>query len=171
MNKLLAQHPIREPNSRVTVDRVEASAAIEPEPVRLMLRKGQRSRNGDVPTVAAVVEIVNASDTRLKEYTCVLTVPAAALTFSSSVYVIEVKSDDTGWRSFRATEQNAGGAPIHPNETRQIMAIELGLEQLRLKETYLAGDYEGTLRADVIAEAWIEGVHYRQTIKVEDFFA
>jgi len=38
-----------------------------------------------------------------------------------------------------------------------MVAVELGIEQLKLKDTYLAGDYAGTLADKVIADAVVDG--------------
>ena len=137
---------------------------------RLSIRKGRRGRSGDVATVMVVCELTNLSQVRLQKYACVLSVPAATLTFQSAHYQLEKESCDKGWRSFRSSEQTFSNVPIFPGDTLQLMSLEIGVDQLKMAGTYLAGDYEGTMKSKIVAEAWADDQHYRQEMVIGDAF-
>ncbi len=52
-----------------------------------------------------------------------------------------------------------------------LFSLDLGVDQLRLTGTYLAGDYDGTLIDKVIAEAVVEGELLRTERTIADIFA
>lgn len=150
------------------------SKAIDPSKsplARLSIRKGRKGRSGDVPTVTIVCEMTNLSQVRLQKYACVLSVPAATLTFQSAHFPLEKESRDKGWRSFRSSEQTFSNAPIFPGDTLQLMTLELGVDQLKMAGTCLAGDYEGTMKSKIVAEAWADDQHYRQEMVIADAFS
>lgn len=135
---------------------------------RLNLRIGQRGRSGDVDTVKIIAEITNLSNSvRLREYEVTVSVPAASLTFESAKYMAEIKSDIAGRRRFRAAEGQFANVRIHPGDTMQVFSLDLGIDQLKMVGTYLAGDYEGTLADKVIVDAVADGesMHVERTLR------
>jgi len=148
------------------------AAAVEPpksksQLARLNIRIGQKGRSGDVSTVKVIAEITNLSHSiRLREYGVTLSVPAASLTFESAKYMAEIPSDVPGRRKFRATENQFANVRIHPGDTMQVFSLDLGIDQLKLVGTYLAGDYEGALADKVVADAFADGetMHTERTL-------
>ena len=137
----------------------------------LRIRTDQRVMNGEVPTVQVIVEIQNLSKTvRLKEYFCTVSVPASTLTFAMTTYMDDRINDrESGRVRFQVTERDR--PPIYPGEIRQVIATYLGIEQLKMKGTWLEGDYEGTLADKVIAEAFVEGEQLHTEKLISEIFA
>lgn len=141
------------------------------ELVRLNLRTGPKARSGDVNTVKIIAEITNlSSSVRIREYSVTLSVPASCLTFESARYPAEIESDISGRRKFRSTERNFALTPIHPGDRMQVLTLDLGVDQLKLKGTYLAGDFEGTLADKIFADAVVDGESLHVERSVEDIF-
>ncbi|WP_433971957.1 hypothetical protein [Tunturiibacter lichenicola] len=131
---------------------------------RLDLRIGSKGRSGDVNTVKVVAEITNlSSSVRIREYSVTVSVPAACLTFESARYPSEIQSDVPGRRRFRHTEKNFSGVEIHSGDRLQVFSLDLGIDQLKMVGTNLAGDVEGTLADKIVADAVVDG----ETLHVE----
>lgn len=129
------------------------------ELARADIRIGQRGRSGDVRTIkiSAVVENISPVK-RITEYTCVLSVPSACLTFESSSYMAEIKSNVPGRRSFRRTESDQGATrTILAGDKMTILAFDLGIDQLKLKGTWLEGDFETVLKDKVTLDVIVDG--------------
>ena len=128
------------------------------ELARLDLRIGLRARSGDVNTVRAVAEITNLSPSvRIREYSVTVSVPAACLTFESAKYPSEIQTDTPGRRRFRHTEKDCSGVQIQPGDGFQVFSLDLGIDQLKMVGTHLAGDFEGTLTDKIVADAVVDG--------------
>jgi hypothetical protein len=71
----------------------------------------------------------------------------------------EIRKDEQPNRRFFRRSNSDGGsvAIIFQGDKVPIFAIDLGVDQLLMKGTYLAGDYEGTLADKVIVDAVVEG--------------
>jgi hypothetical protein len=150
----------------------EPPAKTRTETAALRIRVGKKGKSGDVPTVNVVVEIQNLSPTaRIREYSCDVSVPAAAMTFAQTRYVIEIPSKESGRRMFRTTEATFANAPIFKGDTLQLATLELGIDQLKMKGTFLEGDYEGTLADRVIADAVVDGEALHVEKPVSELFA
>ena len=136
----------------------EPSVKSKSEFARLIVRSGRKGRNGDVNTVNLVVEIDNLSASSwIREYSVTVSIPAACLTFASVVFPSEIRSDVVGRRRFRHTQDNFAGARIHPGDRWQVFTTELGIDQLRMKGTYLEGDVDAVLADKIIVDALVEG--------------
>ena len=149
---------------------MEASspAPMVPEPVKAEIETKSRGRSGDVRTVTIAAVIENLSPTkRISSYICTLSVPAPCLTFQSAIYVCEMKPAPKGRRRFRRMESDDGAIKmILPGERAQVLTIELGIEQLKMKGTWLEGDFEGALRDNVTLDvvAGEAQIHAERTI-------
>lgn len=141
------------------------------EPARLLLSSPNGGRSGDVATRRLVAEIENISDVEmLKEYSVTMTVPKALLTFDSSQYASEIPSPDNAYRRFRMTEGSHRNAVIFPGDKMIVFSIELAIDQLRLKGTYLEGDVEAVLAAKITAIAITNGSRLTSEIAVSQIF-
>lgn len=139
----------------------------------LFLRTRRGTQSGDVKTVQVSAVIENVSDRRkITDYVCTLSVPRACLTHTSSTFVGEIrKEDEPNRRFFRVSNHDPGRvALIFQGDKVPLFALDIGVDQLLMKGTYLAGDYEGTLADKVIAEAVVEGDLLRAERTVADIF-
>jgi len=136
----------------------------------LSIRRGTQQRSGDVRTMQVIVELQNLSQSRIREYSCDVSMPKAALTFASAHYVGEIASKDPSRRMMRFTEEGWKGEPIFAGDTRQIVSLELGIEQLKMTGTYLHGDYEGTLADKISADAVIDGEVFHAEMPLSEIF-
>lgn len=97
-----------------------------------------------------------------------MTVPSASLTHSSAVIWGEVRQDPpSNKRVFRASSFDPGRpAIIFQGDKVPLLALDLGVDQLKMTGTYLAGDYEGILVEKVIVDAVVEGelLHAERTV-------
>lgn len=143
------------------------------ELARLFLRTRPGSQSGDVKTVQLSAVLENISDRRkITDYVCTLSVPKACLTHASAAYLGEIrKEDEPNRRFFRVSSHDPGRvAMIFQGDKVPLFALDLGVDQLRMAGTYLAGDYEGTLLDRVIAEAVVEGELLRTERTIADIF-
>jgi hypothetical protein len=114
--------------------------------------------------VKVVAEITNlSSSVRIREYSVTVSVPAACLTFESAQYPSEIQSDVPGRRRFRHTEKDFSSTKIHFGDRWQVFSLDLGIDQLKMVGTYLAGDFEGRLADKIVADAVVDG----ETLHVE----
>jgi hypothetical protein len=163
------------PGAPIQVGRLVRQRSIEPPPTpkiaaaALSIRIGNPGRSGDVRTMQVIFELENLSKSRLSEYSCDVSVPKAALTFSSAGYISKIASKDSSREAFRFSEGISG--PIFPGDTRQLATLELGIDQLKMKGTYLHGDYEGTLADKVYADANIGGEIHHAEMPLSEIFA
>jgi hypothetical protein len=144
------------------------------ELARLFLRTRPGNQSGDVKTVRVSAVLENVSDRRkITDYVCTLSVPRASLTHTSAAYVGEIRrEDEPNRRFFRVSSHDPGRVPmIFQGDKVPLFSLDLGVDQLRMTGTYLAGDYEGTLRDKVVAEAVVEGELLRTDRIVADIFA
>lgn len=134
-------------------------------------RPGQRS--GDVRTVrvSAVIENVSAKR-KITDYVCTISVPRACLTHASGGIDGEVRQEpSSNMRVFRVSSSDPGRiAIIFQGDKVPLFALDLGVDQLKLTDTYLAGDYEGTLAEKVTVDAVVQGELLRAERTVKDIF-
>ncbi len=140
---------------------------------RVFIRSRPGTQSGDVKTVqvSAVIENVSANR-KISDYVCTLSIPKACLTHTSAVILGEIrKEDQPNRRFFRRSNNDPGAVPmIFQGDKVPIFALDVGVDQLRLTGTYLAGDYEGTLADKVSLEAVVEGELLRAERTVSDLF-
>jgi hypothetical protein len=75
-------------------------------------------------------------------------------------------------RSFRRSNETPGiPSIIFQGDKVPIFALDIGVAQLLMKGTYLAGDYEGTLADKVTVKAIVEGEVIEAERTVADIFA
>ena len=125
--------------------------------------------SGDVRIVKIFAEIENISQTRrITEYSCILSVPSACLTFETASYYREVKPAPPGRRNFRVSEGDDGAIRIiFAGYKVQLLSLDLGVDQLKMKGTWLEGDFEGTLADKVTVDAIVDGerLHVEKPIR------
>jgi hypothetical protein len=81
------------------------------------------------------------------------------------------RDEEPNHRFFRVSSQDPGRiAVIFQGDKVPLFALDLGVDQLLMKDTYLAGDYEGTLADKVVAQAVVEGELVRVERTVADIF-
>jgi len=149
-------------------------AAPKTELARVFIRTRHGAKSGDVNTVRVIAVIENISQTqRINSYVCDVSVPSACLTHASTTFMDEVREKATPVRRvFRHTERTAGGTrTIFNGDEAQIFCVDIGVDQLKMKGTYLAGDYEGTMAAKVEIDAVVEGEAFHAERTVADIFA
>ncbi len=153
---------------------VPAPAPAKSDLARLWIRTRPGERSGDVNTVKVIAMIENISPTRrISSFECTLTVPRACLTHSSTVYMGEViREEPTDRRIFRRSEGEGGGVrTIFKGDKASIFGLDIGVDQLKMTGTYLAGDYEGTMADKVEIDAVIEGELFHAERTLADIFA
>jgi len=161
------------------LQRESAASANLPEPTpkpnlaRVFLETGQHGRSGDVNTVIVSVVLENLSQAkRIREYTVTFSVPRACLAFSSSNFVDEIKSDDPTRRLFRRSESSPGVAgTIFAGDKMSVFALDLGIEQLKLKGTYLEGDINAALAEKVTVDAIVDEEPLYAEKSIADIFS
>jgi hypothetical protein len=136
---------------------------------RVFIRSRRGQQSGDVKTVQVSAVIENVSQRRkITDYVCTISVPSACLTHSSGLIWGEVrKGEQANRRFFRRSSTEPGSVTIiFQGDKVPIFALDLGVDQLRMAGTYLAGDYEGTLGDKVIVDAVVEGeiLHTERTV-------
>jgi len=122
-----------------------------------MARVSLRSRHkGQIPTTPVAIvevfgEIENLSNSRMGEYSCTLKVPKLCLSWTSTTYVAEVKSNDPEYCRFRSTERNHSNVPIFPGDRFQIVSVEIAVG-------HLAPEDQGRcLKMEITAETEVDG--------------
>jgi hypothetical protein len=141
---------------------------------RLFIRTRPGQRSGDVNTVKVSAVIENISLVRrISNYVCTLSVPKACLTHATAAHVGELRQDHpSDGRIFRRSESAPGAVHyIFKGDKVPIFAMDIGVDQLNMKDTYLAGDYEGTMADKVEVDAVIEGEAFHAERTVADMFA
>ena len=130
-------------------------------------RPGQPS--GDVRTVkvSAVIENISAKR-KITDYVCTVSVPRACLTHASGIILGEIRQEPpSNRRVFRVSSSDPGRvAIILQGDKVPLFALDLGVDQLKMTGTYLAGDYEGTVAENVTVDAVVEGelLHAERTV-------
>lgn len=143
-----------------------------PELASLRIVTQKKGMNGDVRTVNVSAVIENVSSTRrINEYSCTLSVPSPCLTFQSSMYWGEIKSDATERRCFRRTDLDEGAQTvILPGDKLTVYSLDLGIDQLKMKGTFLEGDFEGVLKEFVTLDAVVQGQRLHSEKAISDLF-
>jgi len=140
----------------------------KPELASLHITVGSKGMSGEVRTVNVSAVIENISTVkRITEYSCTLSVPRSCLTFQSALYPGEIKSGVVGRRTFRRTEIDEGATKIVlPGGKLKVFSLDLGIDQLRLKGTWMEGDFEAALKDEVTLDAVVQGekLHVRKPI-------
>lgn len=154
---------------------VQITNAPQPPPAqsdlaKVFIRTRAGDRSGDVRTVkvSAVIENVSAKR-KITDYVCTITVPRACLTHSSASILGEIRQEQpSNSRVFRVASSDPGRPPIiFQGDKVPLFALDLGVDQLKMTGTYLAGDYEGTLADKVTVDAVVEGelLHAERTVR------
>jgi hypothetical protein len=131
------------------------------------------AQSGDVRTVMVSAVLENVSPVRkIKDYVCTISVPKACLTHTSAMFLGEVtQGQPTNRRVFRRANSDGGAvAIIFQGDKVPIFALDLGIDQLLMKDTWLAGDYVGTLADKVLVDAVVEGELLHAERTVSDIF-
>jgi len=136
---------------------------------RIFIRTRPGERNGDVRTVKVLAVIENVSAKRkITDYVCTISVPRACLTHTSATIWGEVRQESPSERRvFRVSSSDPGRpAIIFQGDKVPLFALELGVDQLKMTGTYLAGDFEGTLAEKVVVDAVVEDelLHAERTV-------
>ncbi len=130
-------------------------------------RPGQRSGGMRTVQVSAVIENVSAIR-KITDYVCTISVPRACLTHTSGTIIGERRQEPSSDRRvFRVSSSDPGRpAIIFQGDKVPLFILDLGVDQLKMKGTYLAGDYEGTLAEMVMVDAVVEGelLHAERTV-------
>jgi diguanylate cyclase (GGDEF)-like protein len=113
----------------------------------------QTQSQGILPTTTVKIMRVFGSmenispSRRIGEYACTLSVPVCCLTYNSAVYLSEIKPRLDGYRSFRHTEKDHTGVPIHLGGRFQIISVDIAVDHLTESER------QKCLEMEVIATA------------------
>jgi hypothetical protein len=127
----------------------EATPIATVDLARLVIKRGQTGRSGDVKTVRLEVEVRNVAQTTwIRDYTVTVSIPSACLTFASAFYAGEIPAETPGRRRFRVM-----GSPVHPGEAFIVFATDIGIDQLMMKGTHLEGDVNAVLADKITVEA------------------
>jgi diguanylate cyclase (GGDEF)-like protein len=132
--------------------RVQPKAATKPMN-ELFRVSFQTQSQGILPTTTVRVmrvfgSIENISPSRrIREYACTLLVPKCCLSYNNAVYPAEIRPRLEGYRSFRLTEKNHTGVPIHQGDRFQIISVDIAVDHLTKSER------QKCLEMEVIASA------------------
>jgi len=130
-------------------------------------RPGRRSGDVSTVTVSAVIENVSAKR-KITDYVCTISVPRACLTHASGAVMGELRQESpSDRRVFRVSNSDPGRPSIiFQGDKVPLFALDVGVDQLKMTGTFLAGDYEGTLADNVVVDAVVEGelLHAERTI-------
>jgi hypothetical protein len=141
---------------------------------RVFIRTRPGERSGDVRTVRVSVVIENVSTKRkITDYVCTISVPRACLTHTSAIFWGEIRQESPSERRiFRVSSSDPGRpAIIFQGDKVPLFALDLGVDQLKMTGTYLAGDFEGTLAESVVVDAVVEDELLHAERTVADIFA
>jgi diguanylate cyclase (GGDEF)-like protein len=136
--------------------RVQSKAVTKPKN-ELFRVSFQTQSQGHLPTTTVKVvrvfgSIENISPSRrIREYACTFSVPACCMSYNSAVYPSEIKPRLEGYRSFRHTEKNHTGVPIHHGDRFQIISVDIAVDHLTESER------QKCLEMEVIATAEGDG--------------
>ncbi len=160
------EHDLRRKVSRDLSATMAKIISTEPQPPRqnglarvyIRTRRGQRSGDIETVTVSAVIENVSPNR-KIKDFVVTMSIPKACLTYSSGLIADEIRREtQTTYRVFRRSNETQGiPSIIFQGDKVPIFALDIGVQQLLMKGTYLAGDYEGTLADKVTVRAVVEG--------------
>jgi diguanylate cyclase (GGDEF)-like protein len=136
--KDLGRNRVRSAAKEASGARIQPKAATKPKN-ELFRVSFQTQSQGVVPTTTVKVmrvfgSIENTSSRRIREYACTLSVPAFCLTYNSAVYPAEIKPRLDDYRSFRHTEKNHTGVPIHQGDRFQIISVDIAVDHLTESE-------------------------------------
>lgn len=166
-------HNIAAMMARLTGEQPAASPR-QPDLARVFIRTRPGQRSGDVNTVRVSAVIENISPVRrIDDYCCTISIPRGCLTHTSARYVGEITKDHQGThRKFRFCNDNPGfPSKIYSGDEQSFGMFDIAVDQLNMKNTYLAGDYEGTMGAKIEVDAVIEGDGFHAERTVADIFA
>lgn len=165
LRRLLMRH-LATKMAAITGISQESYSQPQSELAKLLVTPGPKARSGDVKTAQVVVELENVSSVRwIREYSVTISIPSSCLTFASTSYNGEIKSEVPGRRRFRFS-----GAAIHPDDRSCVFATEIGIDQLTLRDTHLAGDVKAALADKVTVEAVVEGHRYTAEMQISELF-
>ena len=157
--------------------RLQQNSAAAPAPqsnlARVHIRTRPGDRSGDVATVRVQAILDNLSSVRnIKEYSCILSVPKACLTHASGLINGELtQNQPPDRRVFRVSNHDAGRPQIiFHGDSLPLFMLDLGVDQLKMQGTWLAGDYDGTMADKVTVDAVIEGEQFHDERNVGDMF-
>jgi hypothetical protein len=134
-------------------------------------RLGQPSGDVKIIQVSAVIENVSPKR-KITDYVCTISVPSACLTHSSALLWGEIRKGEQPNRRFlrRSSAEPGSVRIIFQGDKVPILSVDLGIDQLKMTGTYLAGDYEGTLAEKVTVDAIVEGELLHAERSVADIF-
>jgi hypothetical protein len=140
---------------------------------KVSINTPRRGISGDVKTVTIEALIQNVSDVKeIPKYICIISVPKPCLTHQSGSIHGEVHSADATRRRFRIpAEQSGPQRIIYPGETIGVFCLDLGVDQLDLKGTFLAGDKQAALSDKVTLEVIVNEEKLVVERVVADLFA
>lgn len=84
------------------------------------------------------------------------------------------KSERAGIRVFRYTEANFSNVPIFPGDSLQVVAVEIAIDHLEIKElTGLSRQevYDLTMNGVIVAEATVDGKLLRAEKPIREIFS
>lgn len=139
---------------------------------RVYVQSGNPRRTGEINAVRVSAVIQNISPVkRITEYTVTLSVPRACLSYSSAAYSGEIQSEDTTRRKFRRSEDSPGGTRmIVADDQLSLFALDLAIDQLKLKGTYLEGDFDAALADKVTIDAIVNGERFYAEKSIAEMF-
>ena len=140
--------------------------------VYLRTRPGQRSGDVNTVRVSAVIESISPQHP-IHEYLVMLSVPKTCLTHAGGIIHGEVRQEASSSRRVLRRVHSEQGVvkQIDFPDKVEIFALEIGVDQLKMAGTYLAGDYEGTLRDKIELDVYMGQEHSHLERTVGDVFA
>lgn len=153
----------------VQITNAPAAISAQSDLAKIFIRTRSGQPSGDVRTmrVSAVIENVSAKR-KITDYVCTMSVPRACLTHASAIIMGELRQEPpSSRRVFRVSSSDPGRpAIIFQGDKIPLFVLDLGVDQLKMTGTYLAGDYEGTLAEKVTVDAVVEGelLHAERTV-------
>jgi TIR domain len=153
--------------------KAEVAPSAQSDLAKIFIRTRPGERSGDVRTVRVSAVIENVSPKRkITDYVCTMSVPRSCLTHASGIILGELRQEPTSdKRVFRVSSSDPGRvAIIFQGDKVPLFALDLGIDQLKMTGTYLAGDYDGTLADKVTVDAVVEGERLHAERMVTDIF-
>lgn len=168
LRRLVSRH-LASVMAGVTNGRPAIKTPDKPE-VGLRIFRSRWGRSGDIRTANLQVELSNLTETKtFKEYTVTILIPEACLTHTNVNFMDGVPSDDPKFRKLRATQDRR--PVIHAGDRQIVCSVELGVDQLDMKGTFLEGDKEAALNEKVSAVAIVNEQRITAEMTVRDLFA